>query len=118
MAGATAAAGVVKAGAAGAGVVALGSVNALVPAVAVAGAAAEGTTAVVFDFCSSFSNTFLDPELDCRECSTDKIKHRPRKVAAVYLVICVSAVPEPAPNKASVVPPPNAAPMPASFFGN
>ena len=43
---------------------------------------------------------------------------RTKKMPVVYLVILVKAVPLPAPNKASVVPPPKAWPMPASFFGN
>jgi len=37
---------------------------------------------------------------------------------AVYFVIFVSALPEPAPNSASVAAPPKAIPAPASFFGN
>ena len=42
----------------------------------------------------------------------------PRKSPAQYLVILVSAVPEPAPNKASVAAPPKAMPAPASFLGS
>src|SRR5581483_7474717 len=41
-----------------------------------------------------------------------------KKAMAVYLVNLVSAVPEPAPNNASVAPPPKATPTPASFLGN
>src|SRR2546423_6252859 len=43
---------------------------------------------------------------------------KPRKSPAAYLVILVNAVPEPAPNKASVAPPPKAMPAPASFLGS
>src|SRR5438128_1191662 len=43
---------------------------------------------------------------------------RTKKMPVVYLVIFVKAVPLPAPKRASVVPPPKAWPMPASFFGN
>src|SRR5213596_3258396 len=42
----------------------------------------------------------------------------PRNSPAQYLVILVSAVPEPAPNKASVAAPPKAMPAPASFLGS
>src|SRR4051794_33671546 len=45
-------------------------------------------------------------------------KVRTKKIPVTYLVILVSAVPLPAPNKASVAPPPKAWPMPASFLGN
>ncbi len=41
-----------------------------------------------------------------------------RNTAVAYLVILVSALPLPAPNRASVVEPPKACPKPASFFGN
>ena len=50
--------------------------------------------------------------------STVRVNAMTKKIAVEYFVIFVSAVPVPAPNKASVAPPPNAVPMPASFFGN
>ena len=43
---------------------------------------------------------------------------RTKKMPVAYFVILVSALPLPAPNSASVVPPPKAVPMPASFLGN
>ncbi len=51
-------------------------------------------------------------------CKPPSSNDSPRKIPAVYFVILVSALPEPAPNSASAVPPPNAMPAPASFFGN
>src|SRR5580658_486926 len=43
----------------------------------------------------------------------------PKNTPATYLVILVSTLPEPAPNRASVAAPPKAMPpMPASFLGN
>src|SRR5438094_207592 len=48
----------------------------------------------------------------------DNVRTKPRKIVAVYFVIFVRALPEPAPKSASVAPPPKATPAPASFFGN
>ncbi len=41
----------------------------------------------------------------------------PKKMPAEYLVMVVSAVPDPAPKSASAAEPPNAMPAPASFLG-
>src|SRR6266436_2442060 len=49
---------------------------------------------------------------------TESTSARKKKPPAAYLVILVSTVPEPAPNKASVAVAPNARPAPASFFGS
>ncbi len=48
----------------------------------------------------------------------ERTRERPIKPPAQYLVTLVRTVPEPAPKRASVAPPPNARPMPASFFGS
>ena len=49
---------------------------------------------------------------------TARIRQSAKKMPEVHFVIFVSTLPEPAPNSASVAPPPKATPMPASFLGN
>src|ERR1051326_1275652 len=50
--------------------------------------------------------------------STESRIDKPTKNVAEYLVILVSAFPEPGPNRASVAAPPKAMPAPASFLGS
>src|SRR6185369_4124870 len=85
------------------------------------GAGDDGGTCGV-DICDCLSsNAFLKPETSgrCdRSITSPRISAKATKIIVAYLVILVSALPEPAPNKASAAPPPNASPAPASFLGN
>src|SRR5262245_21196050 len=74
-------------------------------------AVAIGAVAVVFCFNMSLTLSLLPAPT--RALRMDRNRARPKKMPAQYLVIFVSAVPEPAPNKASVVAPPKAMPAPA-----
>src|SRR5439155_18915349 len=76
-----------------------------------------GTTCGAADaFCLNlFARLSLPPRCALR---IERNSANPRNTPAQYLVILVSAVPEPAPNKASVAAPPKAMPAPASFLGN
>ena len=78
-----------------------------------------GTTGCAKDaFCLNFSARLRSlPGAWCA-LRIERKRASPRKSPAQYLVILVSAVPEPAPNKASVAAPPKAMPAPASFLGS
>src|SRR6266511_2881713 len=95
-----------------------GRTIALVPIAAFVGVS-EGVTRgadAVFFFNSS--SNFRPPSTDWCARMAESSSDRPRNTPAEYLVILVSAVPDSAPHKASVAPPPNAIPAPASFFGS
>src|SRR5439155_542032 len=76
---------------------------------------ASGPAAVFF---FNSSSSFRPPSSAWWARMTDKSSDSPRNAPAEYLVILVKAVPEPAPNRASVAPPPKATPAPASFLGS
>ena len=59
-----------------------------------------------------------EPELFFMLPNQARRMQRPRKTPPVHLVMVVSALPAPAPNRVSTAPEPNAMPMPASFLGS
>ena len=101
------------------------SVNSVTSALEVAGAAgvvvlagagvAKAGAALAF-LSNSSSNRRLEA-LALFEFNSDRQSDRHTKKPAEYLVMLLMALPDPAPNKASVAPPPKATPAPASFFG-
>ena len=86
---------------------------------ALCGFAGVATGAVVAgrEFASALRTSDSPARCAC-EFRIPRTSDSPRNVAEVYFVILVSALPDPAPKSASVVPPPKARPAPASFFGN
>jgi hypothetical protein len=65
---------------------------------------------------NSSSNAPLLAGVRCRPMMARR-RANPKKMPAEYLVMVVSAVPDPAPKSASAAEPPNAMPAPASFLG-
>ena len=82
-------------------------------------AAAALTAGVCICFCCTcFSNAAVLPLCALGPATSRWTSASTKKMTAQYLVILVSALPEPAPNSASAAPPPKAMPAPASFFGS